>query len=240
MPTVTVLIISALAVAIGAMVQSAVGLGLGLIATPVVTLLDPALMPGSMLVAGGLLSVLMLARDARHADWGGISWALGGRLAGTLVGAWVVTILSARELGFLVAAVVVAAVVLTSVQGLVPRNRGTLVAAGAVSGATATSVAIGGPPMALMYQRESGPRVRGSLSAYFCAGAVMSLTALRVSGHLPVTDIRTGLLLVAAAGGGFLAAPWLRRYVDAGRTRVAVLILVIAAAIALVVRSVLG
>jgi uncharacterized protein len=43
----TVFLVAGIAVAMGALVQGGVGLGLGLIAAPVVTLLDPALMPGS-------------------------------------------------------------------------------------------------------------------------------------------------------------------------------------------------
>jgi uncharacterized protein len=60
-----VFLVAGIAVAVGALVQGGVGLGLGLIAAPVVTLLDPALMPGSMLVAGAALPVLILAREAR-------------------------------------------------------------------------------------------------------------------------------------------------------------------------------
>ena len=76
----TVFLVAGIAVAMGALVQGGVGLGLGLIAAPVVTLLDPALMPGSMLVAGAALPVLILAREARHTDWPGVSWALAGRI----------------------------------------------------------------------------------------------------------------------------------------------------------------
>ena len=67
---------------LGALVQGGVGLGLGVVAAPVVTLLDPALMPGSVLVAGVGLPALILAGEAGHTDLPGVSWALAGRLAG--------------------------------------------------------------------------------------------------------------------------------------------------------------
>ena len=86
MPPTTVLLAAALAVVLGGLIQSGVGLGLGIVASPVVTLLDPALMPGSLLVAGAALPALILAREARHTDWPGVSWALAGRLAGTAAG----------------------------------------------------------------------------------------------------------------------------------------------------------
>ena len=84
MPPMSVLFITGVAVVLGAVVQGGVGLGLGIVAAPVVTLLDPALMPGAMLVAGAVLPVLILAQEAGHTDWPGVSWALAGRVAGTV------------------------------------------------------------------------------------------------------------------------------------------------------------
>ena len=55
-------------VALGGFVQSGIGLGLGLIAAPIVTLLDPTLMPGAMLVATAGLPLLILARETLHTD----------------------------------------------------------------------------------------------------------------------------------------------------------------------------
>ena len=49
MPDIWFLVIAGTAVLLGAIVQSSVGLGLGLVAAPVVAFLDPALIPGAML-----------------------------------------------------------------------------------------------------------------------------------------------------------------------------------------------
>src|SRR5438876_8197601 len=112
-----VIAVAGLFVALGGFVQSGVGLGLGLVAAPVVTLLDPALMPGSMLVAGAALPVLILAREARHTDWPGVSWALGGRLVGPAAGIWLVTAVPAPAVGGLVGAAVVAVLAVTALVG---------------------------------------------------------------------------------------------------------------------------
>ena len=42
----------------------------------------------------------------------------------------------------------------------------------------ATAAGLGGPPVALVYQRANGLRLRGTLAAYFIVGTVMSLSAL--------------------------------------------------------------
>jgi len=239
-PDLLVAVAAGLAVAVGGFVQSGVGLGLGLVAAPVITLLDPAVMPGSLLVAGAALPALILSREVRHADWRGVSWAMAGRLGGTAVGVWVVATVSERVLGFVVAGVVLTAIVLTSVSTAIPRNRWTLMTAGLISGGTATSTSIGGPPLALLYQREQGPAVRATLSLFFMIGSCIALAALAVSGHLPARDVATGLLLAACAAAGFACASRLRQFLDHGWTRTAVLTVSAASAVVLLAHSLLA
>ncbi len=229
-----------LCVAVGGFVQSGIGLGLGLVAAPVVTLLDPALMPGSMLVAGASLPLLILAREAWHTDWRGVSWALAGRVAGTAGGIWVLAAVSLRALGIVVGGMVLAVVVLSAVKAAVPRNRATLLTAGVISGVTGTATSIGGPPVALLYQAESGPRVRATLSVFFCIGNSLALAALAASGRLPGRDVAAGLAFIGCAAAGFAVAAGLRRFLDAGRTRAAVLTAAAGSAIILIVHSALG
>jgi len=227
-------------VALGGFVQSGIGLGLGLVAAPMVTLLDPALMPGSMLVAGASLPVLILAREALHTDWPGVSWALTGRVAGTVGGIWVLAAVSLRALGIVVGTMVLAVVALSIREAVVPRNRVTLVTAGVISGVTGTATSIGGPPVALLYQSEDGPRVRATLSMFFIVGNSLALCALAVTGHLPGRDVLAGLVFTGCAVAGFAVAAGLRRFIDAGRTRAAVLAAAAGSALVLIVHSILG
>jgi uncharacterized membrane protein YfcA len=235
-----VIAVAGLFVALGGFVQSGIGLGLGLIGAPIVTLLDPALMPGSMLVAGASLPVLILAREALHTDWRGVSWALAGRVAGTAGGIWVLAVVSLRALGIVVGAMVLAVVALSLRAAVVPRNRVTLVTAGVISGVTGTATSIGGPPVALLYQDRTGPQVRATLSVFFTVGNSIALAALAVSGHLPGRDVLAGLVFVGCAAGGFAAAAGLRRFLDGGRTRAAVLAAAAGSALILIAHSILG
>jgi len=239
-PDIAVIAIAGVFVALGGFVQSGVGLGLGLIGAPVVTLLAPALMPGSMLVATAALPLLILARDALHTDWRGVSWALAGRVAGTAGGIWVLAVMSLRALGIVVGAMVLAVVALSIRAAVVPRTRAALVTAGVISGVAGTATSISGPPVALLYQDESGPRVRATLSAYFIVGNSIALAALALSSHLPARDVVVGLVFVGCAAAGFAVAAGLRRFLDAGRTRAAVLAAAAGSALALIVHSILG
>jgi len=240
MPPTTVLLISGIAVVLGALVQSGVGLGLGLVAAPVVTLLDPALMPGSMLVAGAFLPVLILAREARHTDWPGVSWALAGRAASTAVGIWLLTAVPLQALGILVGLAVLAVIAAGSLGLELPRNRWTLLGAGVVSGTTGTATSIGGPPVALLYQREHGPRVRATLSLFLFAGNSLAIAALAVAGHMPARDFAAGLIFLACAAVGLAAATRFRRFLDAGRVRPALLLTAATSAVILIAHSLLS
>jgi uncharacterized protein len=240
MPATGILVAACLAVVLGGLVQSGVGLGLGLIASPVVTLLDPALMPGSLLVAGSVLPLLILAREARHADWPGVSWALAGRVAGTAAGIWVIVVIPLRALGLLVGGAVLAVVAVTSLGAQLPRNRWTLLTAGVVSGATGTATSIGGPPVALLYQREHGPQVRATMSAFLSVGNSLAVAALAATGHLPGRDLLAGLAFLVCAAAGLLAAAPFRRYLDSGRIRAAVLLAAAGSAAVLIAHSLLA
>lgn len=237
MPNIDFLIVAGLAVLFGAVVQSGVGLGLGLVATPIVTLADPSLMPGSVLVTTSLLPLLTLTRDVRFADWRGLSWALAGRVAGTPLGVWAVAALPKRFIGISVGLMVLAAIGLTTSSPRFSANRTTLLTAGLIGGATGTATSIGGPPLALLYQRESGPTVRATLGVFFTAGAILSLGTLAAVGQLPHRQVTAGLALVPFLLAGFALSGPLRRYLDQGRMRTAILVLASTSALLLVVRS---
>lgn len=237
MPSSEFLLIGGLAALLGAVVQSSVGLGVGLVATPIVTMLFPSLMPGAILVIALALPVATLVQEVRHAELRGLGWAFGGRLAGTPVGAWLVATAPDHVLGVVIGAVVLAALAVTTWTREVPRNRRTLAVAGVISGTTATASGIGGPPMALLYQRESGPRVRATLAVFFIAGALLSLGTLGAAGRLPARQITAGLELLPFVYAGFFAAGPLRRYLDAGRLRLVLLVVVGTSAAVLIVRN---
>ncbi|MQA96386.1 MAG: TSUP family transporter [Streptosporangiales bacterium] len=237
MSDLTVIMLAGLAVLVGAVVQSGVGLGVGLVAAPVVTMLDPTLMPGCVLVTTLTLPIFTLSREAGHADWGGLKWALGGRVFGTMAGVWVVASAPKNLLGLIVGGMVLAAVALTAWKVRIARNPRTLIAAGATSGITGTSTSIGGPPLAILYQHAPGPQVRATLGVYFTVGAVLSLSFLTIAGELTWREVLAGLALVPFTVTGFLISGPLRRFLDQGYTRAGVLVVTAASATTLIIRS---
>jgi uncharacterized protein len=223
----------------GALVQSGAGFGLGLVAGPVVTLLDPSLMPGSMIVVSVVLPLLTLSREVPHTDWRGFRWAFAGRVVGTGAGVWVVSHLSQQALGVAVGIMVLVATGLTVRAVRIRRTPTTLVAAGMVGGVSGTATSIGGPPVALVYQQAEGPQMRATLAVFFLCGGLLSLAFLAVAGELSGRQVLVGAELSPCVLIGFgLSAP-LRGYLDRGRTRAAVVTVAAVSALVLIGRNLL-
>ncbi|MGH3662939.1 MAG: TSUP family transporter [Micromonosporaceae bacterium] len=233
------LVLAGLAVLAGSAVQGGVGFGMTLIATPCVMLADPSLMPGSLLMTAAVLALFSVARDRHEVDWPALGWAFAGRAPGTAVGAGLVAVASPRLLGALVGAAVLGGVLVTARTVEIPIRRSSLVVAGAVAGVSATTTSIGGPPLALLYQHTPGPRMRGTLGVFFLAGALLSLLALAVTRELELREVLAGGFMLPFMAAGFSLSTPLRRRLDAGWLRHAVLLVAGVSAIVLLARSIL-
>ncbi|KUP97682.1 sulfite exporter TauE/SafE family protein [Thermobifida cellulosilytica] len=227
------------AVLAGAAVQGSVGLGLALVAAPVVAMLDPTLMPGTLLVLTAVLPLLTVGAEWRHADLRGVSWALAGRLVGTVAGVWVVALAAPETLGLAVGVAVLLAVAASLSPLRIGPTPAALGVAGVVSGVMGTATSIGGPPVALVYQHESGPRVRATLGCYFLVGVLVSLAALALGGQLRLREVAAGCALLPFMVAGFLLSGPLRRVLGGARLRAALLAVVALSGAALVVRALL-
>jgi uncharacterized membrane protein YfcA len=224
-------------VLVGSLLQVAIGFGLGLIAAPVVALVEPTLVPVVLLVLAFGVTSAVLAMDGTHLDLRGTGWALVGRVPGTVAGAALVTVLPAKPLALLVAVMVVAGVA-ASLWGYRPHpTPRAVVVAGAVSGLMGTATSIGGPPMAMVWQRFAGPRLRSTMGAFFLVGSVMSLAALTLSGAVDPHNLRYALFLAPAAALGVVLARPLGRYLDVHRTRTTAMALAVTGAVILLVRQ---
>lgn len=217
------LVILTAVIAVGAATQASIGFGLGLIAAPVVALVDPRMVPGSMLFVAVPLSMLVAWRERGALDWKGIRWAVVGRVPGTLLGVFAVAHLPEQQLIIVFSVLILVAVGL-SLAGLhVHPEPGTLLGAGLASGFMGTVTSIGGPPMALVYQRHPGDRLRSTLALYFMFGALFSLFMLIVAGQFGTTEMELGLLLLPGMLLGLSISRLMATVLDRGHTRQAVL-----------------
>ncbi len=233
------LLVVGVAVALAAMLQGSIGFGMGMIAAPVVALVQPTLLPATLVLLAAVVTTLTLVTDRQHVDLRGTGWALTGRVPGSVAGAAVVALAPDRVLALLVAAVVLAGTVITGLGWRPEPTKGALLTAGAASGLFGTATSIGGPPMALVWQGHHGARLRGTMSAFFLVGSAVSLATLAVAGAVDAEIMRAVLLLLPMPVVGFVLSRGLNRVLDPVRQRRVAIAVSVVGAVLLIGQQVL-
>ena len=229
--------LGAAALALGGALHGSMGFGIGLVAGPLLVLIDPELIPGPMLCSAVLLTVMITVRDRATADERGVRWLIAGRVPGMVLGVLVVTWLSTTGLS-IVFAFAILAIVTVSVAGVsIPQTTPALLGAGTLSGLMGTTLGVGGPALALAYQRSHGDEIRGTLAPIQTFGAATSLAALAVVGEFGLTDLTRGLLLAPGVVVGFAVSGWIAPRMRHSVIRPAVLAFAAVSAVAILVRA---
>lgn len=208
----------------GAVLQGSVGFGLGLIGVPLLVLIDPVFVPGPLLLGAFLLNLLISHRERSEIDFTGVKWAIPGRVLGAVLGALVLSLVPADHFSLLFGTMVLLAVGITFAGPEFPPTSQNVFMAGAFSGFMGTSSAIGGAPMALVYQRQPGSRLRGTLSSIFAVGTVISMVTLVIIGRFGFREVQAALVLFPGIILGFFLSRQTVKILDRGFTRAAVLI----------------
>jgi uncharacterized membrane protein YfcA len=234
--TVAAAVLASGAVALGAIAQGSVGFGVGVLGAPLLLLIDPRLVPGPLLLTAFCLIVALTWREWRGIRFADLTWSLIGRLVGTAVAVLFIRGIPAERFEAVLGVVVIVGVGLSAIGFEVRLTPRSFLGAGALSGFFGTVAAVGGPPIALLYQREKGPVVRGTLSAFFVVGTVISLVGLVYAGKFGPTELRLTPVLLPGALVGYLLSGRLARVLDRGWMRPAILATSVAAGCLVVVK----
>lgn len=216
-------LLSAAIVAVGACLQGASGIGFAMFASPILAILHPELVPGPMLMLGGLAALLSAMREFRQIDLSGLGYALAGRIPASFMAGAIIALLPSSGWSVLFAVLVLTAVGLSLLGWRVlptPRN---LFTAGVVSGLMGTITSIGAPPMAIVYQSAAAPQLRATIGAYFVFAAGFSLVALALVDRFGARDMLSAAGLIVPMVAGFLVSNRLIPLLDRGRLRIFVL-----------------
>ena len=228
----------ATAILIASCLQASIGFGMGMLAAPVVALVQPSLIPGTLIMLAAVVTLAVTVREREDIDFSGTGWALVGRVPGTVAGGLLLLVIPERALAILIACVVLCGVALTSFGWMpVPRPRN-LMLAGATSGVLGTATSIGGPPMALMWQRNSGARLRGTMSGFFLVGSLLSIVVLAVAGAVDAETFRMCGWLLPAILGGYVMSRYVNGWLNPARQRWTAIAMSVAGATALIAREV--
>jgi uncharacterized membrane protein YfcA len=198
------IILGNLALLAGACLQGVAGYGIGTLSAPLMFLITPLFLPGPLILNAVVLTIMMLVRNRASLSFREVRYAIGGDVAGTLLAGLTLVVLTDQGFELAFGALILLAVALSAAgirPTLTPRSS---VLAGAASGYMGTITAVGGPPIALIYQNEKGPLVRANMSAFFLFASCASLVALFVSGYVGWLEIKLFVVTFPGVLAGFL------------------------------------
>ena len=221
---------------LAAALQTAIGMGMGLVAGPLLVMLDPGFVPGPTLCGVMALSALIAWRERAAIDGAILRQSLLGLLLGSAIATAMLPWLIRIGLPQVFAVLILAAVGLSLSGVRIPTGRLALLLGGIASGVLGTLSGAHGPPIALVLQHEPPARLRATLCAFFTVGCAIALAMLAISGALTAGTTLGGLALLPGVGLGIMLGPHLARYINPRRGRIAVLAISALSALALLFR----
>lgn len=221
---------------VGSAIQGNVGIGLAVIAAPILLLVNPAFVPAPMVLAAMLLVILMALREWRDVIVEDIGLAIVGRAVGTLPAAYAISAFPRSTYELLFAALVFLGALLSALGWHVSPTRKHVLLASIASGFMSTVSAVGGPPMALLYQNEEGPRIRATISAIFTIGGIVTLAGLWWAGRFGKLELMLGMLLMPGVLIGFGISHFTTGRIDREHVKPAVLAVSALSALVIIVR----
>jgi uncharacterized membrane protein YfcA len=226
-------------VVLSAVVQTAIGFGMALIAVPVLVLLDPQMVPAPIVMIAFVQLLISAWAHRQDIHWRPLLIALIGRFPGTALAIWMMGMLGIEGIKLLIACAVLAAVLISLLNiSAEPSQRNHMIA-GFFSGLSGTATAIGGPPIALLYQHQPANIIRANLSAYFAIGSVISLLGMAIGGFVTEQSGLYFLYFLPATLLGTWLGLRLRSWLKPSFMRPAILGLCSASAAALLIQTLL-
>ena len=216
-------VVAVITIGIGAAVQATIGLGMAVLAAPILALIDPDFLPVTTIVMVMPLSFGVARREREHIAWSAAGLALFGRLPGVAIGALLISSTGSGTVRLLVGISVLLAVAVSATRFHVTTSTRNLLIAGMASGFSGTTAGIGGPPLAVAYQHEQPATTRATLAAFFGLGSIISFSGLAAVGEVNQRHISLCLLLLPGVLVGLaLSRPVISRFPE-NRLRIALL-----------------
>jgi hypothetical protein len=196
------LLLTSLVVAAGAAVQTATGMGMALVAAPLLALLDPALVPGPLLVSVVVLSAVVALYDRGAVDREVLGPPLLGVLVGSVIGGLLLWLISGvgqpRVVGGLILAAVAISVLCSTRRRPIRTGRLAWFAGGTASGLLGALAGAHGPPIALVLPHGEIRSFRATICAFFTLACSLTLGVLAVAHRFDGPGVLHGLALVPA------------------------------------------
>ena len=227
----------AVVIFLASIIQVTLGMGFGMMAAPLAALIDPALVPAPVLIAGMFTAFWTAWTERRDIVWREVGYGFIGRFAGIFVAIMVLSSLVGNKSFLLVFGLLTGLAVILSASGWRMRfNMPNLMAMSLLSGFMGTVTSVGAPPLAVLYAGQPAQTSRATLSAFFAFGAIVSLAAQFGAGLAGKPELIHGAMMLAPMLAGIAVAARIKSRFDR-RYRLALLAVAGVASLLLILRG---
>ena len=194
-------------VVFASILQVSIGMGFGMLASPLIALIKPDLVPGSILVMGLFVAFSGAWRERKNIPRQELNLGVGGRIVGSLMAFILLLLIPDAESFFVVFGVVMlVAIGMTAFGRKIAFTDKNLLNLSVISGLMGSITAVGAPPMAMIYHDRDPSIVRPTLNAFFFSGSVLGLISLGSSGWISTGDFIAALIFLPAMFIGILVS----------------------------------
>ncbi|MBT4204345.1 MAG: sulfite exporter TauE/SafE family protein [Rhodobiaceae bacterium] len=190
--------LACLIVFISSLAQSIFGMGWGMIAAPLLALLDPKLIPSTIVFLGFFAALYPSIVYYKNINWTIFYPAITGRATGSMIAGPVTAYLIATNKIELILGIILLITVFISASkiGRIKQTRRNHFIAGTSSGILGTLVGVGGTPMGIIHQNNDPIMVRANNNAFFMIGSIISFAILVFYDVMQMYHIYMGILLL--------------------------------------------
>lgn len=209
---------------VAALVQGSLGLGLALVASPALIVVDPDFVPFPVLISALIASVWTMWRDRRSGIADKFVWTLVGIPIGIPVGVLLLQVLPTAVLMLgLGLMVLVTAPLAVTASGIRPTS-GYLGVGGLLSALAGTTVGLTGPTVAIVYNRLPPAVLRMTMAVYLSVVQTIAVLALVLAGRATSDVLVLAALTVPGTVLGLALSGPLARRINPRTARIAVVV----------------
>lgn len=184
---------------LGTVVQRLAGQGFGMVAAPMLALLAPSYLPGTVLLVGLCVGAGSFMADRSAVVLRDLPPGFTGRALGAAIAAWIAArVVGTPALPLVTGLLVWLAVGLTLLGLRLPVTPPTLFGAGTMAGVMGTLTGIGAPPMAIVYANVETRRSVATQNVFFAFGMAVSIAALLLAGVIGLRHLVFAVTLAPA------------------------------------------
>ncbi len=222
---------------IGSMVHGSTGIGLGLIAGPVLVSVEPDYLPGPLMLVSVLIGIRHLLVEHQNIDRKILGRLVLGMPIGVALAVLLLTRLDDRTMSFGIGGLIVVTVAALLAGAELPRTSTNEVIGGAASSFGAVTAAVPGPQLVMTLHDLPGPQMRPTIAATTAISGVATAVSLTLVGRFGADELLLWGGLIPPVLIGLFLARFVRPWLDREMFRPVILVIALIGGLALIIRN---